>query len=56
MPTASPSADAGAYRFHRLEHHPTNVMALPCDTPETFTVSEANYSGTFQNWSPANRN
>ena len=24
-----------------------NVMTLPCDTNETLTVSQANYSGNF---------
>ncbi len=29
-----------------------NLMALPCSTNETFTVSQSGYSGTFQLTSP----
>ncbi len=29
-----------------------NVMTLPCNTNETFTVSQSGYSGTFQLTSP----
>ena len=47
LPTASPSATPGPIVFTGSSIT-NNVMALPCDTPETFTVSEANYSGTFQ--------
>ena len=46
-PTASPTATPGPIVFTGSSIT-NNVMALPCDTPETFTVSEANYSGTFQ--------
>jgi hypothetical protein len=46
-PTPSPTPSPGPIVFTGSSIT-NNVMALPCNTNETFTVSQSGYSGTFQ--------